>query len=78
LRQTPNLEGQAPVFISPSDRVAQIYAQAPGYFFVAFYDSQGYGGGILTSLHTGDLGIRVHASTILLPNQRDRSGGRFL
>jgi hypothetical protein len=26
-------------------------AQAPGSLFVAFYDSQGYGGGILTRLH---------------------------
>jgi hypothetical protein len=39
--------------MSPSDRVAQIYPQAPGSLFVAFYDSQGYGGGILTRLHTG-------------------------
>jgi hypothetical protein len=36
-----------------SDRVAQLYPQAPGSLFVAFYDSQDYGGGILTHLHTG-------------------------
>jgi hypothetical protein len=53
LRQTPNLEDQFPVFMSPSDRVAQLYAQAPGSFFVAFYGSLGYGGGILIRLHTG-------------------------
>jgi hypothetical protein len=35
----------------PSDRMAQLYLQAPGSLFVAFYDSQGYGGGILTSFH---------------------------
>jgi hypothetical protein len=39
--------------MSPSDRVAQLYPQARGSLFVAFYDSQGYGGGILTHLHKG-------------------------
>jgi hypothetical protein len=32
--------------------VAQLYPQAPGSFPVAFFDSQGYGGGILTRLNT--------------------------
>jgi hypothetical protein len=32
--------------------VAQLYSQALGSLFVASYDSQGYGGGILTRLHT--------------------------
>jgi hypothetical protein len=41
LHPTPNLEDQLFVSISPSDRVAQLYPQAPGYPFVAFYDSQG-------------------------------------
>jgi hypothetical protein len=36
-------------FTSPSDRMAVI---TPGTRFVTFYDSQGYGGGILTSLQT--------------------------
>jgi hypothetical protein len=89
-----NLEGLVPVFISPRDRVAQIYPRALGSLFVASYDStifycpptwsdrppylyppgiwcpsytpralgslsvasydsQGYGGGIVTRLHTG-------------------------
>jgi hypothetical protein len=42
LRQTINHEGQVPTFIlcmSPSVRVAQLYPQAPGSFFIAFYDS---------------------------------------
>jgi hypothetical protein len=30
---TPNLEGQASVFITPGDRVAQLYPQAPGTHF---------------------------------------------
>jgi hypothetical protein len=39
--------------MSPSDRVAQLYPQAPGSLSVASYDSQGYGGFILTRLHIG-------------------------
>jgi hypothetical protein len=49
---SPNLEGQVPIFISPRNRVAQLYLRALGSLFVASYDSQGYGGGILTHLHT--------------------------
>jgi hypothetical protein len=52
LRPTPNLEDQVSVFMSPSDMVTQLYPQEPGSLLVAFYDSQGYGGGILTRLHT--------------------------
>jgi hypothetical protein len=48
---SPNLEGQVPVFISPRNRVAQLYPRALGSLFVASYDSQGSGGGILTHLH---------------------------
>jgi hypothetical protein len=44
IRNCPNLEGQVPVFISPRNRVAQLYPQALGSLFVASYDSQGYGG----------------------------------
>jgi hypothetical protein len=50
---SPNLEGQVPVFISPRNRVAQLYPQALGSLFLASYDSQGYSGGILACLHTG-------------------------
>jgi hypothetical protein len=53
IRDSPNLQGQAPVFISPRNKVAQLYPQAPDSLFVASYDSQGYGGGIPTRLHTG-------------------------
>jgi hypothetical protein len=49
---SPNLEGLIPVFISPRNRVAQLYPRALGSLCVASYDSQGYGGGILTHLHT--------------------------
>jgi hypothetical protein len=41
------------VFMSTSDRMAQLYPQALSSLSVAFYDSHGYRGGILTHLHTG-------------------------
>jgi hypothetical protein len=53
IRDSPNLEGQVPVFISSRNRVAQLYPQALASFYVASYDSQGYGGGIRTRLHAG-------------------------
>jgi hypothetical protein len=45
------LLGQVFVFIFPSDRVGQLYPQAPGSLFVAFYVSLGYAGSVLTCLH---------------------------
>jgi hypothetical protein len=52
-RDSPNLEGKVPVFISTRNRVARLYPQALGSLFVASYDSLGYGGGIRPRLHTG-------------------------
>jgi hypothetical protein len=49
----PNLEGQVPVIISPRNRVAQSYPRTLRSLFVAYYDSQGCGGVILTRLQTG-------------------------
>jgi hypothetical protein len=49
VRDSPNLEVQAPVFISPRHRMAQVYTQALGSLFVTSYDTQGYGGGIRTA-----------------------------
>jgi hypothetical protein len=57
IRDSPNLEGEVPVFISPRKRVALLYSQALGSLFVASYDSQGYGGGARPCLHTGVAGI---------------------
>jgi hypothetical protein len=48
---SPNLEGQVPVFISPGNRMTRLYPQALGSLFVASYDSQGYGG-IRPRVHT--------------------------
>jgi hypothetical protein len=43
-----------PVFISPRNRMAQLYPQALGSVIVASYDSQEEdGGGIRPRLHTG-------------------------
>jgi hypothetical protein len=50
IRDSPNLEGQIPVFISPRNRVAQLYPRHWVPFFVS-YDSQGYGGGIWPHLY---------------------------
>jgi hypothetical protein len=50
IRDSPNLEGQVPVFISPRSSVAQLYPQALGSLFVTSYDSHNFGGGIRTCL----------------------------
>jgi hypothetical protein len=39
--------------MSPRNRVAQLYLQVQGSLLVAFYDSQGYGGGIQPHFHRG-------------------------
>jgi hypothetical protein len=39
-------------YLSPRNRLAQLYPRALGSLFVASYDSQGCGGGIRTHLHT--------------------------
>jgi hypothetical protein len=51
IQDSPNLEGHVPVFISPRNRVTQLYPQALDSFFVTTYNSQGYSGGIWTCLH---------------------------
>jgi hypothetical protein len=54
IRDSPNLEGQVPVFISLRSRVAQLYPKALGSLFVASYNSRGYDGGIRPCHHTGE------------------------
>jgi hypothetical protein len=41
--------------MSSSDKVAQLYPQAPGSFSVALYGSSDYGGGIVARLNMGPL-----------------------
>jgi hypothetical protein len=55
IRDFPNLKYQIPVFMSPRDRVTQLYPQSPGSLFVVSYDSQDYGGGIRPRLHASFL-----------------------
>jgi hypothetical protein len=62
IRDSPNLEGQDPIFVSPRNRVAQLYPRALGSLFVASYYSKGYGGGIrhhLPSIHI-NLSLLTH------------------
>jgi hypothetical protein len=54
-----NLQGQIPVFIFPWNREAQLYPRALSSLSVVSYDLQGWGGGILTRLHTGLIRKRV-------------------
>jgi S-ribosylhomocysteine lyase LuxS involved in autoinducer biosynthesis len=53
IRDSPNLEDQVLVFISPMNIVAQLYLQALGSLFIASYVSQGCGGIIRRRFHTG-------------------------
>jgi hypothetical protein len=62
LRRTPNLEDQVSVLMYASDRVVQLYPQAPASHFVAC-NSRGYGGGILTRLHTVCKWLVLHKIT---------------
>jgi hypothetical protein len=48
----PNLGSQVTVFTSLRNRDVQLHSRALGSSFVASYDFQGYGVGILTRLHT--------------------------
>jgi hypothetical protein len=53
MRDSPTWRARSPVFISLRNSEAQLYPQALDSLFVASNDSQGYGGGIRTRLHTG-------------------------
>jgi hypothetical protein len=66
----PNPDGQVPVFISPKNRVVQLYGLVLGSLYVASYDSQGYGGGILTRLHTGNAYKEIRTGNWLRKGQR--------
>jgi hypothetical protein len=52
IQDSPNLEGQVPVFISPRISMARLYS-----LFIASYNTQGYSGDIRLPLHTGGLWI---------------------
>jgi hypothetical protein len=50
---SPNLEGQVHIFISPRDRVAWLYPEALDSLFVISSGLQGYGGVIQPHLYVG-------------------------
>jgi hypothetical protein len=58
--------------MSPTDRVSQLYPQALGSLFVASYDSKGYGGGILTRLHTGNSDFMTYNNWMIAENELER------
>jgi hypothetical protein len=60
VRDSPDLEGHVPVFISPRNRVPQLYPHILGALFVASYNSQGSVGGIRPRLHTALLITSLH------------------
>jgi hypothetical protein len=48
------------------NRVVQLYPQAMGFLYVAFYHSQGYGVGIRPRLHTGLKSYPFDLNSVLL------------
>jgi hypothetical protein len=52
IRDSPDLDAQVAVIISPRNRVAGLHPKEQGSIFVVSYDSQGYGGGIRPRLQT--------------------------
>jgi hypothetical protein len=60
IRDSPNLEGQVPLFISPRNLVAQLYLQALGSLVFASYDSATVGG-TLPRLHTGSWMLAIQS-----------------
>jgi hypothetical protein len=71
IRDSSNLEDQVPVFISPRNRVAQLYSPVLGSFFLASYDSQHYGGGIRTRLYSVTYSWLIMA-TLCGPHRKHR------
>jgi hypothetical protein len=51
IRNSPNLEVQVLVVISPRNRVVRLYPQALGSLSFVSYNSQGYGGSIRPNIH---------------------------
>jgi hypothetical protein len=52
LASNPQSGAPCPCVPPVTECPSYVYPQAPGSLFTALYDSQGYGGGILTTLHT--------------------------
>jgi hypothetical protein len=78
IRDSPILEVQVAVFISHRDRMSRLYPQALGPLFVASYNSQGYGGGMRSGLHTGFSTIRRIRKVLYVRNFHAKGGYRTL
>jgi hypothetical protein len=63
----PTWMARSPRLYSPRNRVAQLCPWALGYLFFASSVSQGYGGSILTRLHTCKIACKVKVKVILRP-----------
>jgi hypothetical protein len=50
---SPAWRTKSPYIHLPGNRVVQLYPEVLGSLFVTSFDSQGYGGGIRTRIHTG-------------------------
>jgi hypothetical protein len=66
----PQSGGQGPRIYIPQEQGGPV--MSPGFLFVASYDSQAYGGGILTGVHTGNQEslIRLTLTTLLWKRYR--------
>jgi hypothetical protein len=62
IRHSPNMEGPVPAFISPRNRVTQLYLWALCSLFVASYNSTRSSGGIRTHLHAGITQLNYQSS----------------
>jgi hypothetical protein len=65
-RDFPNMEGRVLVFISPRNRVVQLYPQTLDSLFVA-HDSRGYDWGIRTCLHAGSHTVILNYLSLYSP-----------
>jgi hypothetical protein len=69
----PQPGGPGPLMYIPQDRGDPVIPPGTGFPYVACYDSQGYGGGIPTGLHTGgtvELSTPVRAPSPLITARR--------
>jgi hypothetical protein len=67
---SPNLESQVPVFISPQEQGGPVILPGTVSFFVTSNDSLGYGRSILTRLHTGQRCVPGQVPVFISPRNR--------
>jgi hypothetical protein len=67
LSRLPQLGGPGPRLYIPQEQGDPVTPQALGSLFVVTYDTQGYGGGIRTRLHTENCSLSRRLSLMLRP-----------